>query len=172
MIPVAVIVWLSVRRSICYCSNSPQAALPQIRRELRAAIDMARLNTRPSNLPSSRPQSARLSQSARQSLVYGTDTPAPGTTSDEENTDPHFREVLAKHAMGNLPTPSDTSENSSHSQKRKRVEVLPLAEHDAQEQAFNKYFDPNQDPDVRREVKRKSRLLEREFNGGYYGMPL
>jgi hypothetical protein len=33
------------------------------------------------------------------------------------------------------------------------------------EEKFIRYFDPNQDADERRDLKRKSRALEREFNG-------
>lgn len=67
-----------------------------------------------------------------------------------------------------LPTPtSDGSNDASRGQKRKRVEVVPSASQyeDPEEERFNKYFDPNQDPEARRDVKRKSRALEREFNG-------
>jgi hypothetical protein len=32
---------------------------------------------------------------------------------------------------------------------------------------FTRYYDPNQDAETRRQIKRKSRALQREFNGRY-----
>jgi hypothetical protein len=61
-----------------------------------------------------------------------------------------------------LPTPTSENNDSSRGQKRKRV-VVTVPEGDEETDKFNKYFDPNQDPDVRRDVKRRSRALEREF---------
>lgn len=55
-------------------------------------------------------------------------------------------------------------------QKRRRVQSptaagSPNAEDSEGEDKFIRYFDPNQDADERRDIKRKSRALEREFNG-------
>lgn len=66
-----------------------------------------------------------------------------------------------------LPTPvSEESSDTTRGQKRKRApqgtQSLEVAEDD---EKFTRYFDPNQDPEIRRQVKRKSRALEREFNG-------
>lgn len=70
-----------------------------------------------------------------------------------------------------LPTPTSDSSNEARGQKRKRVEIRGNVDNDddleADEAKFNKYFNPNQDPEERRQIKRKSRALEREFQGQY-----
>lgn len=126
---------------------------------------MARHNNRPSTVASSR---------------YGPATPGPGSsTSDQENRDPTgaARNKGKERAMPpppriNLPTPTSDPSDSSRGQKRKRSEVQADAtqgdqedEVDSDEEKHTKYYDPNQDPEIRRQVKRKSRALEREFNG-------
>jgi hypothetical protein len=63
-----------------------------------------------------------------------------------------------------LPTPTSDRNDSARGQKRRRAAPSPL-EADEEEERFNRYFDPNQNPDVRRDVKRRSRALEREFQG-------
>ncbi|TKA54394.1 hypothetical protein B0A55_12933 [Friedmanniomyces simplex] len=124
---------------------------------------MARLNTRSSHAPSSR---------------FGSATPAPGNSSDQENQDPvaTARDKGKGRAMlppppqhrTSLPTPtSDASD--ARGQKRKRVTLPPAATQETEDQVdedykkFHEFYDPNQDPDKRREQKRKSRALEREF---------
>lgn len=69
-----------------------------------------------------------------------------------------------------LPTPnSGSSEASARAQKRKRIGVrVQEADQDDGEAKFNRYFDPNQDPDERRDVKKQSRALERRFQGGQF----
>lgn len=74
-----------------------------------------------------------------------------------------------------LPTPASESSSEARGQKRKRVVPQQRATQDNDDEAdeldedereaaiFTRYFDPNQDPEVRREIKRKSRALEREF---------
>jgi len=71
-----------------------------------------------------------------------------------------------------LPTPSSgDSHDASRGQKRKRVHgrdagsLGPDESGESETEKFNRYFDPNQNADQRREVKRKSRNLERKFNG-------
>ncbi|KAK4561673.1 hypothetical protein LTR86_004352 [Recurvomyces mirabilis] len=125
---------------------------------------MPRINTRPSNIPSSR---------------YGTATPAPEGGSDQENRDPAGQTrdrgkqramppPSSHHQRSSLPTPtSDGSE--SRGQKRKRVTLPPSSTQDGgeddeeEDEEFTKYFDPNQDPEVRRQLKKKARDLERDF---------
>ena len=123
---------------------------------------MARLNVRPSyasNATSSRFTSA---------------TPGPVDGSDQENHDPRAQKMdKGKQRAGypprrsSLPTPaSDDSE--ARGQKRKRGGNDAMEDHDSDEEAedeFTKQYDPNQNPDERREVMRKSRALEREFQG-------
>jgi non-structural maintenance of chromosomes element 4 len=69
-----------------------------------------------------------------------------------------------------LPTPASEGSDAARGQKRKRTAPTDdLEEEDdelnEEELRFNRYFDPNQDPEVRRDIKRKSRALEREFQG-------
>jgi len=80
----------------------------------------------------------------------------------------------------NLPTPASDDSSHSRGHKRKRAPageqsagVASASEEEEEEvdeeqreaAKFVKYFDPNQNPDQRREIKRKSRALEREFQG-------
>ena len=123
---------------------------------------MARLNDRTSRAPSSR---------------YESQTPRPGD-SDQENRDPGARNrakgkqsaMPPSHHRSSLPTPTSEPGDTSRGQKRKRVERQP-AEHvedDDEEDGdakFNRYYDPNQDAETRRENKRKSRALERNILG-------
>lgn len=68
-----------------------------------------------------------------------------------------------------LPTPSSDESEETRGQKRKRVHLTQADDIpddvDPTEKRFNRYFNPNQDPDLRRQVKKKSRALERRFNG-------
>lgn len=78
-------------------------------------------------------------------------------------------------SRASLPTPSsyDSESDTTRGQKRKRGgEQTREDESDEEEARFNRYFDPNQDPEERREVKRKSRALEREFHGRLRGAGL
>ena len=125
---------------------------------------MARLNTRPS-YASSR---------------YTSATPGPDNASDQENSDPRAGGMdKGKGRAGDppsrtsLPTPTSDGSGDARGQKRKRVEVRAgiHEEEDDEKEAerkFNQYFDPNQDTEERREVKRKSRALERDFQGMLY----
>lgn len=67
-------------------------------------------------------------------------------------------------SRGSLPTPTSGASSEGGSSKRKRVDNGD-DERDEVEERFTRYFDPNQDPGKRREIKRKSRALERDFNG-------
>ena len=124
---------------------------------------MARLNTRPSSR-------------------YQSETPGPANTSDQENHDPRARPMakgkgraVELPSRNSLPTPASDSSDETRGQKRKRAvpqrrvtqaeEDEEIDESDREAAKFVRYFDPNQDPEVRREVKRKSRALEREFQG-------
>ncbi|KAK0791191.1 hypothetical protein LTR02_013686 [Friedmanniomyces endolithicus] len=127
---------------------------------------MARLRPRSSHAPSSRFDSA-------------TPAPTPGSNSDQENQDP----VPARSDKGKggamspphprpqqrasraVPTPDTTD---ARGQKRKRTtrptqETSTPEDVDEDYQKFHEFYDPNQDPETRREQKRKSRALEREF---------
>ena len=140
---------------------------------------MARLNTRPSYHPSN-----------TASPRYTSVTPARSTTSDQENQDPSAvrmdkgkgkgRASDAPSSRSNLPTPLSGSSSDARGQKRKRVSMPARPQdhgigdggddddpedEDAIEARFNRYFNPNQDPEERRQVKKKSRALARGFVG-------
>ena len=128
---------------------------------------MARLNTRPSSR-------------------YNSTTPGPGNTSDQENNDPVTTRDKGKGRAADMPPPSraslptPTSDGSDETRGQKRKRAIPqrraseadqseeeLDEEEREAAKFTRYFDPNQDADERREVKRVSRALEREFQGPY-----
>lgn len=142
---------------------------------------MARLNTRPSSRYASEMPGPASGAGA-------------GDTSDQENHDPvpairmdkGKGRAVDRPSRVSLPTPASDSSNEARGVKRKRLqpqrratEVVEEDEDDAPEEEeeeevdeeegeaakFVRYFDPNQDPEVRREIKRKSRALEREFQG-------
>ncbi|EMC99256.1 hypothetical protein BAUCODRAFT_31590 [Baudoinia panamericana UAMH 10762] len=125
---------------------------------------MARRNNRPSSALSSR---------------YASATPASGNNSDQENQDPaanarpkgKARAMPPPPSRNSLPTPNSDDSIDHRGQKRKRIELRTDATQDDEEDdadsdggRFKKYYEPNQDAESRRQLKRKSRALEREFN--------
>lgn len=74
-------------------------------------------------------------------------------------------------SQARLPTPSSVDEHGlPRAQKRRRTQGpdttgSPNEDEVDDEDKFTRYFDPNQDADERRILKRKSRALERDFNG-------
>lgn len=72
-----------------------------------------------------------------------------------------------------LPTPvSDESETARGEKRKCGQHATQSLKVPSEEDRFTQYFDPNQDPEQRRQVKRKSRALEREFNGKAMGNDL
>lgn len=124
---------------------------------------MARINNANSTVASSR---------------YASETPT-SNTSDQENRDPGARRrdkgkgrASDMPSQGSLPTPTSVDEGGgSRAHKRRRTQEpnatgSPNDEPvDEEEDRFTRYFDPNQDAEERRTIKRKSRALERDFNG-------
>jgi non-structural maintenance of chromosomes element 4 len=113
---------------------------------------MARLNTRVSYAASSR---------------FASETPQPDATSDQENRHPTARSKGKAPAMA---PPDRRSQANGAGQKRKRVrdecdDQDEEEDHNEDTGGYTKYYDPNQEVDERRQIKRKSRKLEREFNG-------
>ncbi|SMQ49177.1 unnamed protein product [Zymoseptoria tritici ST99CH_1A5] len=120
---------------------------------------MARLNTRPSTVAGSRLNSV---------------APPSSNGSNEENHDPE-QEKRRAPPRTSLPTPGSDSSGAGLGQKRKRGNTQPMptqatdagddddGDTDKESKRFNRYYDPNQDKDQRRQVKRKSRKLERDF---------
>lgn len=76
---------------------------------------------------------------------------------------------MAPPSRTSLPTPTWEQSDGSRGQKRKRVEVPRATQSELdsedEDEKFKRYYDPNQDPEDRRENKRKSRALEREVMG-------
>ena len=127
---------------------------------------MARLNTRPSVVGNPRTRTTRVE---------------PVDTSDQENQDPSAQTaekekesvMSSRHSSPlSLPTPTSDDNSTQRGQKRKRA-VEQTREtrsengdgSEDEEERFNKYFDPNQDPETRRQTKREARALERDFQG-------
>ena len=135
---------------------------------------MARLSTRPSYASSARSSAAPLST----------------WTSDQMNHEPNqYRQNGGKgkgravdgtpelSRRASLPTPSSESDGTRTGQKRKRDEACTStgeSEEDSEEEEdeeereqrkLTRYYDPDQDVDERRKVKKKSRALERDFQG-------
>ncbi|CAK4032923.1 Non-structural maintenance of chromosomes element 4 A [Lecanosticta acicola] len=123
---------------------------------------MARLNTRRSSFPASRSLSS----------------PPSSSQSDQENNDPSEaprRDKGKQRATDmppsrnrSLPTPSTEGSDGSRGQKRKRPQLTQPSdipdELDENDAKYNRYFDPDQNPEARRQVKRKSRALHRDFH--------
>lgn len=132
---------------------------------------MARLNSR------------RTLNTARNSSQVPSPSPAPSESSepsgssDQENRDP--RAMARDKGKGratdpprheSLPTPVSDESETARGQKRKHAQQATQSiEEDEEDEKLTRYFDPNQDPEIRRQVKRKSRALEREFNGKWIG---
>lgn len=72
-----------------------------------------------------------------------------------------------------LPTPSTENSDASRGQKRKRPQHTQQLTQpsdipddvDPEDPTYNRYFDPDQKIEARRDVKRKSRALHRQFQG-------
>lgn len=124
---------------------------------------MARLNTRPSTVRGSR---------------AGTSVSPSPTTSGQENRDPAMRRDKGKERASmasrtSLPTPSSDGSGASRGQKRKRTHAQASAtqeadvpeDQDPDDAKFTRYYDPNQDAEKRRQVKRKSRAMIRDIHG-------
>ncbi|CAD0110021.1 unnamed protein product [Aureobasidium uvarum] len=112
---------------------------------------MARVNQRPSETP------ARSSN-----IPAGPPSVAPSPpnlSSDKEN-----QATSAPRDKGKGRMQSSTSD--SHSAKRRRTQPRPTASAaNHEEPNESRFYDPTQDQHERQEVKKKSRALEREFNG-------
>lgn len=160
---------LQSRKRVCRPPAPQSRSKPKPAPQACKTCEMARLNTRPSNVPSSR---------------FSSETPRATPQRDspgQENRDPNAstRDKGKARAMGpplarsSLPTPTSDGSDASRGQKRKRAEVRFEAtqgtqtELDEDEQRFTRHFDPNQDPEERRQTKRASRALEREYQGKY-----
>lgn len=127
---------------------------------------MARLNVRPSynsTVPSSRLPSA---------------SPSFEGDSEQENYDPRAKKMdKGKQRAGdpprrvNMPTPESGDSSEARGQKRKRTNAQCRGEHgdsgEEDEDEFTRDYDPNQNPDERRSIMRKSRALERDFQGQF-----
>lgn len=160
------------RRVYLNCSQLPQDALCLPGRVVASAAArrhsfvhhrnfrraMARVNQRPSETPA---------LSSHLSVVPSSVAPSsPNLSSDKEN-----QSDLAPRDKGKGRMQSTRSD--SHSAKRRRTQARPTATaaHD-QELDESRFYDPTQDQHERQEIKKKSRALEREFNGACPCIPL
>lgn len=131
---------------------------------------MARLNTRPSSVRASHTLSS----------------PHTSQESDQENYDPSGsprrdkgkqKASMDSSRQKSLPTPSTENSDASRGQKRKRHQHTQQLTQpsdipddvDPEDPTYNRYFDPDQKPEARRDVKRKSRALHRQFQGRRFG---
>ncbi|KAI5249282.1 hypothetical protein E4T43_00651 [Aureobasidium subglaciale] len=116
---------------------------------------MARINQRPSET------AAKTSSNLPAATATAPSDPpsSPTPSSDKEN-----RCTSAPRDKGKGRMQSDST--TSHSAKRRRTQppTNASAAHD-QEHDESRFYDPTQDQHERQEIKKKSRALEREFNG-------
>lgn len=97
---------------------------------------------------------------------------------EQENRDPATRRDKGKGRAStasrtSLPTPTSDTSGASTGQKRKRARTQAGAtqeadipeDQDPDDAKFTRYYDPNQNADQRRQVKRKSRAMIRELHG-------
>jgi hypothetical protein len=112
---------------------------------------MARVNQRPSETPA---------HSSHLSVAPSSVAPSsPNLSSDKEN-----QSDLAPRDKGKGRMQSTTSD--SNSAKRRRIQARPTASAARDEELDeSRFYDPTQDQHERQEIKKKSRALEREFNG-------
>lgn len=118
---------------------------------------MARVNQRPSETP------------ARSSNFPAVPSPiapsSPDPSSDKEN---HSTSAPRDKGKGRMQSTAP----DSHSNKRRRTHARSTApivnDQDLDESRF---YDPIQDQHERQEIKKKSRALEREFNGACHEPP-
>jgi hypothetical protein len=114
---------------------------------------MARVNQRPSETPA---RSSNFPTAAPSSVAPS----SPDPSSDKEN-----HPASASRDKGKGRMQSTTSD--AHSAKRRRTQARPVAtavdDQDLDDES--RFYDPTQDQHERQEIKKKSRALEREFNG-------
>ena len=105
---------------------------------------MARSNQRPSDTP------------AALSLAPS----SPSLSSDKENQSASAARDKGKGRMQSQP------QSGPRAAKRRRTQPQPnSANRDEQDYAGHQWYDPTQDQHERQEIKKRSRALEREFNG-------
>ena len=139
--------------------------------------NMARPDRPISSTPARDPSSAfaRSTLYTTQSTPYGALPNSLTSVSDKENT-PVPGTVSKNRGKARMapPTrpPNQNSENTNgaHSAKRIRLSHTQSASrstsnHGRDDQDERRYYNPDQDPEERQALKRKSRALEREFNG-------
>ena len=119
---------------------------------------MARVNQRLSDTP------ARSSNfpTAPSSLAPS----SPDLSSDKEN---HSTSTHRDKGKGRM----QSATSDSHSAKRRRIHTNPAASavNDQDLDDESRFYDPTQDQHERQEIKKKSRALEREFNGACPPIP-
>ncbi|GAB7348728.1 hypothetical protein MBLNU459_g7465t1 [Dothideomycetes sp. NU459] len=135
---------------------------------------MARLNAAAASTPAHHSSGAFMSHTPHAAHVSTPPSPlhtSPSSLSDKENQPASRPKDKGKGRMrppAELPTPTSDDASGSHSAKRRRIESsrnggADDGDEDEEDQS-QKWYDPNQDPTIRQDIKRKSRALEREFN--------
>ncbi|KZF22994.1 nuclear protein Qri2/Nse4 [Xylona heveae TC161] len=119
-----------------------------------------------------------LSQTGREYSAADSPTPTASFSSDKENQTSiargrqHKGKAIARPDMeSSLPTPDSNAENSERGAKRRKVEALRQRENatqraisDLEDIIDTKYYDPDQDPEERRRVRKQLRDLSRTLN--------
>jgi len=138
---------------------------------------MARPDHPISSTPARDPSStfARSTPDTTQSTPYGALPNSSSAISDKENT-PIPGTTVSKYKgktrmapPARPPNPNSENTNGTHSAKRIRLSHTQssrqsTSNHDGDDQDERRYYNPDQDPEERQALKRKSRALEREFN--------
>lgn len=134
---------------------------------------MARLNHAVASTPVRQSSSALMNHTPQTDQRLPQGSHLSPTSSDKENQPAPAARVKGKGRMqppSTLPTPNSADTSASHSAKRRRLDAThpqpptAPANHD-EEYEGHKWYDPTQDQAERQEIKRKSRALERDFNG-------
>ncbi|KAK4990897.1 hypothetical protein LTR66_006687 [Elasticomyces elasticus] len=146
---------------------------------------MARLNTAVSSTPGRESSAIRdptpgvgdSRRKTRHSAPLAPLSPSPGLSSDKENCSPaQSAQSKRDGRMGppKLPTPTSDSYASPRCGKRRKIQGafnIPPASQvasaeggEAEDFVELHFYDPNQPEGERRDIKRQSRALEREFN--------
>ena len=112
---------------------------------------MARVNQRPSETPA---------RSSNFTTVPSSIAPSsPDLSSDKEN-----QSTTAPRDKGKGRMQSTVSDSHSNKRRRTHARCTASAGND-QDLDESRFYDPTQDKHERQEIKKKSRALEREFNG-------
>jgi hypothetical protein len=89
---------------------------------------------------------------------FSSDPSSPDNTSDKENT---TASAARNKGKGRMPS----VQSDPRSAKRRRIETHTSVVEEEDPNDPTRYYNPTQDQHERQDIKKKSRALEREFNG-------